>query len=91
MNILDDDKAIVDAIGIYLENEGYRVLKAANGIEAIDIISIERFNRGDESRTSQGRGLGLSIAQSPIENQKGKFIIQVDGDLFKSIILMPKQ
>jgi len=40
MNILvcDDDKAIVDAIGIYLENEGYKVLKASNGIEAIEII-----------------------------------------------------
>ena len=40
MNILvcDDDQAIVDAIGIYLENEGYKVFKAFNGIEAIDII-----------------------------------------------------
>jgi DNA-binding response OmpR family regulator len=40
MNILvcDDDKAIVDAIEIYLENEGYKILKAFNGIEAIDVI-----------------------------------------------------
>ncbi|AFS79730.1 two-component system signal transduction response regulator [Gottschalkia acidurici 9a] len=40
MNILvcDDDKEIVDAIRIYLENEGYRVLKAYNGIEALEII-----------------------------------------------------
>ena len=40
MNILvcDDDKAIVDAIGIYLENEGYHVFKAFNGIEAIEAI-----------------------------------------------------
>lgn len=40
MNILvcDDDKAIVDAIGIYLENEGFSTFKAANGIEAIEII-----------------------------------------------------
>lgn len=46
MNILvcDDDKAIVDAIGIYLENEGYRVLKAANGIEAINIIAEEEIH-----------------------------------------------
>ena len=37
MNILvcDDDKEIVDAIGIYLENEGYQVFKAYNGIEAM--------------------------------------------------------
>ncbi|MEH7113823.1 response regulator transcription factor [Neobacillus niacini] len=40
MNILvcDDDKAIVDAIGIYLENEGYQVFKAYDGIEAIEIV-----------------------------------------------------
>ncbi|WP_430789710.1 response regulator transcription factor [Virgibacillus flavescens] len=40
MNILvcDDDTAIVDAIEIYLENEGYQVFKAFNGIEAIEVI-----------------------------------------------------
>ncbi|MEH7334869.1 response regulator transcription factor [Neobacillus drentensis] len=40
MNLLvcDDDKEIVDAIGIYLENEGYQIFKAFNGLEAIDII-----------------------------------------------------
>lgn len=40
MNILvcDDDREIVEAIGIYLENEGYQIFKAYNGIEAIDII-----------------------------------------------------
>lgn len=40
MNILvcDDDKAIVNAIGIYLENEGYKILKAFNGEEAIEVI-----------------------------------------------------
>ncbi|MFC4320103.1 response regulator transcription factor [Litchfieldia salsa] len=40
MNILvcDDDKEIVDAIGIYLENEGYEIFKAFNGIEAIEMI-----------------------------------------------------
>ncbi len=40
MNILvcDDDKEILDAIKIYLENEGYHVLKAYNGLEALEII-----------------------------------------------------
>ena len=40
MNILvcDDDQAIVNAIGIYLENEGYKIFKACNGLEAIEII-----------------------------------------------------
>lgn len=51
---------------------------------------MERFKRGDESRSSQGSGLGLSIAKSLIDIQKGKFNIQVDGDLFKAMISMPK-
>ncbi|WP_147535115.1 response regulator transcription factor [Bacillus marasmi] len=40
MNILvcDDDKAIVDAIGIYLENEGYQVFKVFDGLEALQIV-----------------------------------------------------
>ncbi|OAS85910.1 response regulator transcription factor [Metabacillus litoralis] len=40
MNILvcDDDKAIVDAIEIYLANEGYIIFKAFDGVEAIEVI-----------------------------------------------------
>jgi DNA-binding response OmpR family regulator len=40
MNILvcDDDKEILEAITIYLQNEGYTVLKATNGLEALQII-----------------------------------------------------
>lgn len=34
--VCDDDKEIADAIGIYLENEGYTVFKAADGFEAIE-------------------------------------------------------
>ncbi|HWQ41223.1 MAG TPA: sensor histidine kinase, partial [Desulfosporosinus sp.] len=49
---------------------------------------MERFKRGDESRSSQGSGLGLSIAKSLIEIQKGRFNIEIDGDLFKAIIRM---
>ncbi|WP_431026978.1 histidine kinase dimerization/phospho-acceptor domain-containing protein [Lysinibacillus sp. LZ02] len=51
---------------------------------------MERFKRGDESRSSQGSGLGLSIAESLIDIQHGKFIVQVDGDLFKAMISLPK-
>lgn len=46
MNILvcDDDKAIVDAIGIYLENEGYLVHKAFNGVEAIAMVENQEIH-----------------------------------------------
>jgi signal transduction histidine kinase len=43
----------------------------------------ERFTRGDSSRSSEGSGLGLSIAGSLTELQKGKLELSVDGDLFK--------
>ncbi|MBC2728747.1 HAMP domain-containing sensor histidine kinase [Desulfosporosinus sp.] len=51
---------------------------------------MERFKRGDESRSSQGSGLGLSIAKSLVEIQKGSFDVEIDGDLFKAIIHLPK-
>lgn len=49
----------------------------------------ERFIRGDESRTTEGSGLGLSIAKSLTEAQKGTFEIQLDGDLFKVLLTFP--
>lgn len=51
---------------------------------------LERFKRGDESRNSDGSGLGLSIANSLTTLQKGIFKIEVDGDLFKATVAMPK-
>ncbi len=44
---------------------------------------MQRFVRGDKSRTTDGSGLGLSIAKSLTELQTGKFNIRIDGDLFK--------
>lgn len=50
----------------------------------------ERFVRGDSSRNTEGNGLGLSIAQSLTELQKGTMDLQVDGDLFKVILTFPE-
>lgn len=49
----------------------------------------ERFIRGDESRTTEGSGLGLSIAQNLTLAQKGDFKIELDGDLFKVYLTFP--
>ena len=46
----------------------------------------ERFIRGDESRTTEGSGLGLSIAKNLTIAQGGTFDIRLDGDLFKVVI-----
>ncbi|MBE5906434.1 MAG: HAMP domain-containing histidine kinase [Lachnospiraceae bacterium] len=52
---------------------------------------MERFVRGEQSRTTEGNGLGLSIAQSLTELQNGKMKIAIDGDLFKVMITFPCQ
>lgn len=44
----------------------------------------ERFVRGDTSRTTEGSGLGLSIAKDLTQLQGGRFEITIDGDLFKA-------
>ena len=50
----------------------------------------ERFIRGDVARSTEGSGLGLSIARNLTELQKGSFNIYLDGDLFKATIIFPE-
>jgi len=50
---------------------------------------VERFVRGDSSRSTDGSGLGLSIAKSLTELQGGKFDLIIDGDLFKVTLTFP--
>ncbi|MDR3304894.1 MAG: HAMP domain-containing histidine kinase [Clostridiales Family XIII bacterium] len=47
---------------------------------------MERFQRGDESRTTEGSGLGLAIARDLVRLQEGRFEIVIDGDLFKAAV-----
>ena len=47
---------------------------------------MERFKRADDSRNTEGSGLGLAIARDLVKLQGGEFVIDIDGDLFKSII-----
>ncbi len=51
---------------------------------------MQRFVRGDSSRTGEGSGLGLSIVKNLCELQGGRFSISVDGDLFKAVVELPK-
>ena len=90
-------KYALPASRVYIDVEdlGHELLVTFKNISAYELnISadelMERFTRGDESRSSQGSGLGLSIAESLIHLQHGKFLVQVDGDLFKVMIYLPK-
>ena len=56
-------------------------------IEADELT--ERFIRGDVSRSTEGSGLGLSIAKNLTEAQHGSFHIYLDGDLFKVTLTFP--
>ncbi|WP_058484886.1 sensor histidine kinase [Defluviitalea phaphyphila] len=51
---------------------------------------LERFKRGDKSRNTEGSGLGLAIAKSIVDNHGGNLDIKIDGDLFKTIIVVPR-
>ncbi len=75
---------------VYLssETEDGRVLITLRNISRYSLnISAdeltERFVRGDASRSTEGSGLGLSIAMGLTNLQKGEFKLSVDGDLFK--------
>lgn len=50
-------------------------------VRAEDLL--ERFVRGDESRSTEGSGLGLNIAQSLMQVQGGSLKLSIDGDLLK--------
>ena len=82
---------------VYLDlaEEGERAVLSMKNIseQPLNITAeelTERFTRGDESRTTEGSGLGLSIAKDLTQLQKGTFTIYLDGDLFKVTVSFPK-
>lgn len=79
-------------IDVYnLQNKACVVIKNISkeqlAIEAEELL--ERFVRGESSRTTEGSGLGLAIARSLVEVQGGGLGLEVDGDLFKVVIEFP--
>ncbi len=87
---LENSRVYIDLIvnGKDENKKAYIILKNISQ-EKLNITAdelMQRFVRGDSSRTEGGSGLGLSIAKSLVELQKGKFEMQLDGDLFKVII-----
>lgn len=96
-NIIDNAlKYSLDGTRIYfnLRNEnGYCIINVKN-IASYEMNFtpdeiMERFTRGDQSRSTEGNGLGLSIAKSFTEACGGKFSIAIDGDVFVAEVRMP--
>ena len=76
------------------EKDGEAVIEFKNiasypmNFSADEIVG--RFVRGDESRTTNGNGLGLAIAKSYTEICNGMFEVVIDGDMFKAILKFKK-
>lgn len=83
-------------------SRAYVTLSAENGVAQVSIRNISkneiqfdgeeltaRFVRGDQNRTSEGSGLGLSIAKSFTEACGGKFFVKADNDIFTVTVQFP--
>ena len=86
----------MDGTRIFLDvyKKADRIVFAEKNISATPINFteeeiLERFVRGDKSRTDGGSGLGLSISKIFTEACGGIFNIEIDGDMFKAIVEMP--
>ena len=75
------------------EQNGQAVISFKNiSHEPLNLSSdelLERFVQGDAARKTEGNGLGLSIAKSLTELQKGSLELMTDGDLFKVVLEFP--
>ena len=85
------EKTQVEAILERKENRAVFVLKNVSG-ETITADPRElagRFVRGDKSRTTEGSGLGLSIAQNLTELMQGRFSLETEGEKFCAVLDFP--
>ena len=87
---MENSRVYIDVVNS--ENHVMVIMKNISAYQ-IDFTSeeiTERFKRGDKARSTEGSGLGLSIAKSIVELQGGEFSIEIDGDLFKVITKFKK-
>lgn len=97
-------KYALEGTRVYVDVSEYTEIEEAENVELASItfknisrnpldVSAEelthRFVRGDASRSGEGNGLGLSIAKDLCELQKGKLMLETDGDLFKATVKLP--
>ena len=96
-NLLENSlKYSMEGTRIYLEarRKGSQVEMQLKNIASYEMDFnpeeiMERFVRGDKSRTTQGHGLGLAIASGFVHNMGGTLEVSIDGDLFKVVMRFP--
>lgn len=90
---LPNTRVYIDLVTRIIDSKEFAVLSLKNiSRSALNINAeelTERFIRGDVSRSTEGSGLGLSIAKDLTKMQGGNFEIYLDGDLFKTTITFP--
>lgn len=90
---LENSRVYLDLIKVEEEGKGDKLVLSLKNIskQQLNIPAdelTERFIRGDVSRSTEGSGLGLSIAKNLTAAQNGVFDIYLDGDLFKVTITL---
>ncbi|MCR5342180.1 MAG: HAMP domain-containing histidine kinase [Butyrivibrio sp.] len=86
---LPNTRVYMDLVVVDLENDTHKAIFSVKNISKNELNIkaeelTERFIRGDISRSTEGSGLGLSIAKSLTTAMGGEFEIVLDGDLFKA-------
>ncbi len=86
---LPNTRVYMDLVVVDLEDGSHKAIFSVKNISKNELNIkaeelTERFIRGDISRSTEGSGLGLSIAKSLTTAMGGEFEIILDGDLFKA-------
>uniref|UniRef100_UPI0040565486 sensor histidine kinase n=1 Tax=Agathobacter sp. TaxID=2021311 RepID=UPI0040565486 len=81
------DLAVKNSQAVFeMKNVYGKIVEVESG-KYVDLT--ERFVRGESSRTTEGSGLGLSIAKSLIVFMGGNFYLKVENGLFRAIVEFP--
>ena len=88
---LEGSRIFIDTFGDVLKVSTFIKNTSSYVMDFTEETITERFTRGDTSRTTEGHGLGLAIVKSFAEACGGEFHIDIDGDLFKAIVVFKRE
>ena len=67
--VVDDEKEIADLVEIYLVSDGYKVYKASNALEGLEILEKEDDSSGASRYHDAGDGWSGDVPQDPGDEQ----------------------